>query len=250
MNNATFHSNVHVQFGKSRRGPGGGFWFGIALVVVGVGLLLDAFGLVEFGTVLSQWWPSILMFIAVAQLASGSGSVVGSAILFTIGALLQLGKLDYLPGGFWSAFWPIVLIIIGLSFISSRWKKKTIPISDKNDGEINSQTDRIDKSAVFGGVEMRVHSQNFSGGELSAIFGGIECDLRDAAIATSPQVLHVTAIFGGVELRVPREWNVIVKGSPVLGGIDTKGLANPLDPNAPTLLVESVVVLGGIEIRQ
>jgi len=94
-----FQQHFEMKIGQNR-GPGFGFWFGIAMVIIGGGLLLDAFNLLEFGEIFDQWWPSLLMLIAVAQLATGSGSIVGSGIMFTIGALLQLSKLEYLPGGY------------------------------------------------------------------------------------------------------------------------------------------------------
>jgi predicted membrane protein len=246
----SFQHSMNVQFGRAQRGPGFGFWVGLILVVVGGGLLLDAFVNVEFGSILSTWWPSLLMFVAVAQLATGSGSIVGSGILFTVGALLQLSELGYLPGGFWSAFWPIVLILIGLSFISSRWKKKEITFDPGTLGRVSVDGSRIDRSALFTGVEVRVTSPDFTGGELTAIFGGVECDLREARIMGKVAQLSVTAVFGGVELRIPDSWNVVVKGTPIFGGIDDKNVVHPNDPNAPTLVVDATAIFGGVDIRQ
>ncbi len=245
----SFSHSVNMQFGRAQRGPGFGFWLGLILVVIGAGLLLDAFVDIEFGRILGMWWPSLLMFIAVAQLATGSGSLVGSGIIFTIGALLQLSKLGHLPGGFWSAFWPIVLILIGLSFISSRWKKKDYTADPDSLGHISHDGSRIDRSALFTGVETRVTSSDFSGGELTAIFGGVECDLRDARMMGKLARLTTTAVFGGIEIRVPREWNVVVKGTPIFGGIDDKNVINPQNPDAPTLLVDATAIFGGVEIR-
>lgn len=248
-----FQQHFEMKIGQNR-GPGLGFWFGIAMVIIGGGLLLEAFGIVEFGSILHQWWPSLLMLVAVAQLATGSGSIVGGGILFTIGALLQLSKLEYLPGGFWSAFWPIMIILIGLSFISSRmrqnrWKKKE-PFDDPNFiGTVNVEGSRVDKTAVFGGVEARVTSKDFTGGQLTAVFGGIEIDLREANMASNMAQINVTAIFGGIELHVPPHWRVITKGTPIFGGIDDKSLSRNLDASSPTLVVDFTVAFGGIEIH-
>lgn len=245
----SFSHTVNMQFGKARRGPGFGFWIGIMLVVIGGGSLLDALGLAEFGDVLRTWWPSLLMLIAVLQLATGSGSIVGSGIVFTIGALFQLSHLGYLPGGFWSAFWPIVLILIGLSFISSRWKKKDYTTSSDSIGRISLDGSRVDRSALFTGVDVRVTSQDFTGGQLEAIFGGVECDLREAKILGKVASLSATAIFGGVDIRVPQDWNIVVKGTPIFGGIDDKNVMRPHDPNAPMLVIDVTAVFGGVEIR-
>jgi len=248
-----FQQHFEMKIGQNR-GPGFGFWFGIAMVIIGGGLLLDAFNVLEFGEIFDQWWPSLLMLIAVAQLATGSGSIVGSGIMFTIGALLQLSKLEYLPGGFWSAFWPIVIILIGISFISSRmrqqrWKKKE-PFVDPNFiGTVDVEGSRIDRTAIFSATDARVVSSDFTGGELTAIFGGIEIDLREATMAGPMATIDVTAVFGGVEIRVPQDWRVVTKGTPIFGGIDDKSLNRNLTASSPTLIIDATAVFGGVEIH-
>ena len=66
-----------------------------------------------------------------------------------------------------------------------------------------------------------------------------------AAIATEA-VLHLSIIMGGVEIRVPREWSVVVGGSPVLGGIEDKTVP-PMTPGK-RLVIEGSVIMGGVEI--
>ncbi|NQW29325.1 MAG: hypothetical protein HQ472_02285 [Ignavibacteria bacterium] len=244
-----FHKSFEVKMGAGNKRYGGGSIIGILLVIVGGGLLLDAFNILEFGDMLHMWWPSALMVIALVQIASGSGSIVGSGVLFTVGALIQLGKLDYLPGGFWSAFWPIVIILIGVSLIMSKRKKKlfTDPL---NVGQISVDGSRIDRTAFFGGADCQVVSDDFTGGNLTAVFGGVKADFRNANIKNGTAILNITAVFGGVELRVPDGWIVIVRGTPIFGGIDESArrkIPNINEPG-PTLIVDCTVVFGGIEI--
>ncbi|MBI2794773.1 MAG: hypothetical protein HYX66_09025 [Ignavibacteria bacterium] len=244
----SYRHSVNIQFGQDRR-VGFGFWIGVVLVIVGTGLLLDAFGVIEFSNALSTWWPSLLMLVAIGQIVTGSGSIVGSVVLFTIGAVFQLRELDYLPGGFWSAFWPIILILIGFSLVSSRWKKKRNNYSQGRVGTLNIEGSRIDRTAFFTSVDTRVASTDFTGGELTAVFGGIEVDLRECSIEGNVAHISLTAIFGGIELHVPPSWRVVVKGSPIFGGIDDKSMSKPLGVDAPTLVLDATVIFGGIEIN-
>ena len=108
---------------------------------------------------------------------------------------------------------------------------------------------RVDKTAIFTGIDTHVGSQDFTGGELTAIFGGIELDLRQAAIQGKGATMSVTAVFGGIEIHVPQNWNVVVSGTPIFGGIDDKSLRQPTDSNAPTLMIDVTAVFGGVEIH-
>ena len=109
-----FNSNFNVDVKSGGKRVGFGFFLGIGLVLIGGGLLLDTFGVIEFSSTIGMWWPSLLMLVAVVQLASGNGSLFGSGMLFLVGALLQANKFDWLPGGFWSTFWPVILILLGI----------------------------------------------------------------------------------------------------------------------------------------
>jgi predicted membrane protein len=181
--------------------------------------------------------------------ATGSGGLFWSGTLFTVGALLQLSKLGYLPGGFWAAFWPILLVLFGISLISSRFKKKESSADPNFIGTVNVEGSRVDRTAIFTGVDARVSSQDFTGGEVTAIFGGIELDLRQAGMSGDAARLDVTAILGGVEIMVPQDWHVIVSGTPVFGGIDDKSLNRNVGPDAPKLYIDCTAVFGGVEIH-
>lgn len=245
-----FSQSFEMHVGSRRSATSGQFITGLLFVIVGGGLLLDAFNVVAFWPFVHMWWPSALMIIALWKLATRSGSFLGSAILFAVGALLQLGKLDIIDG-FWSAFWPIVLILIGLSMIVGKKKfvrSGTTQTSTGGEG-LPYEQDRLTSSALFGGSSVRVTSQKFQGGEITATFGGLEIDLRGAEIDGNLAVLRSTAIFGGIELRVPPHWAVVVKGTPILGGIEDKtNRFRDTNVIGPTLVLDTTVILGGIEI--
>ena len=82
------------------------------------------------------------------------------------------------------------------------------------------------------------------------MFGGVTLDLRSARPAPEGAVISATAVFGGVEIIVPQGWRVAVKATPIFGGVDDKTIHEAaLDPDAPTLTIDGLVLFGGIEIR-
>ncbi len=246
-------TTYHVEF-KNRSGLGGRYLIGFLLVAFGLALLLNAFGLYEFGDFFGTWWPSILMIVAIAQLATGRRQWFWSSMLFLAGALLQARELGMLPGGFWSAFWPSVLILAGISILINRGHKKKVGVTSGGDAYFGGTSQnvggaRVDRTAIFSGQELRVSSRNFAGGELTAVFGGIEIDLRDAEIDSANAMLSVTAVFGGIEVRVPPHWQVVVQGTPIFGGIEDKTTRMPNNTvKGPLLLLDVTAVFGGVEI--
>jgi len=146
--------------------------------------------------------------------------------------------------------WPIVLIFVGLNVLTRGFTRGTDgqPLPAPRPGRRDERFEhgsRIDASAMMSGIVLKNDSQEFSGGEINAVMGAVEIDLRQAAIAAEA-VLHLSVIMGGVEIRVPREWSVSVNGTPMLGGIEDK-TSPPMTPGK-RLVIEGSVIMGGVEI--
>jgi predicted membrane protein len=215
--------------------------FAAILVILGVGLILDQNYVWDFGWIISTWWPLIIIAIGINHLASTNKSIYTGIIILVIGLLLQASELDYLPGGFWGTFWPLLLILAGLWVLRPKRFKLAKNISDM---------DKVDYFTVFGGSNQRVISENFKGGSALAVFGGMEIDLREAKISSEGAVLDLTAVFGGIEVSVPEAWNVITKGLPIFGAAENK--THPIireNEIAPVLKINYFAMFGGIEIN-
>jgi predicted membrane protein len=81
------------------------------------------------------------------------------------------------------------------------------------------------------------------------IFGSAEIDLRNAKLAGGQATLVLSAVFGGIEVAVPREWEVVLEGSPVLGSIESRKTAASEGAKTGTLHVKGSAVFGSIEIK-
>jgi predicted membrane protein len=105
--------------------------------------------------------------------------------------------------------------------------------------------------AIFGGVRRRIESQDFQGGEAFAMFGGVEVDLRKAAITRDQIVIEANAIFGGIDLRLPETWNVIVRGAGIFGGYEDETFDSRVatDSKQPVVVINGFAVFGGVHIK-
>ncbi len=108
----------------------------------------------------------------------------------------------------------------------------------------------LNEFAIMGGGDRIVRSQDFRGGEVTAIMGGFGIDLRGAAIATDSATVNVFTLWGGVDLKVPEDWNVSISGVPILGVFTNNARAfRQGDAAAKTLFVKGVAIMGGVEVK-
>jgi len=214
---------------------------GFLLLVAGVVLLLDNFGVVNAHAVL-RFWPAGLIVIGLAltaQAQRAAGRVSGLFWVF-IGTWLLLGNLGVLRLEIWD-LWPIPIVMIGGYLI---WQAVHGP-DRPADRERESHFSAL---AVMGGVGRKINSQEFRGGEATALLGGVKIDLHDAAVAGDEAVIDVFAFWGGIELSVPEGWAVVNRVVALLGGADDR-TRPPTVATPKRLVIRGICVMGGVEIK-
>ena len=221
-----------------------GMVIGSIIVLVGLGLLLDNMGIVEFRDVW-RYWPVFLIVYGVSRIVScrAVSSLVWGGAVALIGALLLLDNLDIITFNF-SYIWPLIIIAFGLSLLVRALDRKRYL-----DGAPVSNESVLNIVAVFSGSERAIDNPDFRGGDIVAVFGGVRLDLRRATIADKA-VLDINAVFGGIEIRVPETWNVQSKGVGIFGGFDDKTIHPKPDPNVktPQLIITGAAVFGGMSV--
>ncbi|HUI75664.1 MAG TPA: DUF5668 domain-containing protein [Candidatus Acidoferrum sp.] len=234
---------------RGGRGDGGwrAIWGGL-LIVVGTLILLDHFGIV-YADKFWKFWPLIVVFIGLRKMFSCGQRAWGAFVMF-LGVLLQLDQLG-IAHFHWGDIWPAVLIAAGIFMIWGSFEaRKYLPDWGKRGGDPRTT---LNEHVIFGGVEKRVNTKNFQGGQLESIFGGIEIDLRDAEMEGDEAVLVANAVFGGIEIRVPDTWFVASEGQGIFGGFTDsthfRGVSDSSTPHKKTLVVRGSSVFGGVEIR-
>jgi len=235
--------------------------FGLFIAWIGTIFILEQMGLVDLGNVW-RFWPVFLIVIGLAKLFQPGGRGLGAAFFFiAIGTAFLLDSLNVVELD-WRYLWPGLLVFAGLSMVfrGVRWGAAN-PRGLAEDG-----ASTVTGFAVLGGVERKVTSQDFRGGDCTAIMGGCDIDLRQASITPGTEaVIDCFAMWGGVDIKVPPDWTVEMTGVPLLGGFaDTRKESNPTiiagigalgqKPTPVTagekrLRVKGLAIMGGVEVK-
>jgi predicted membrane protein len=229
--------------------------FGGALIIMGTGFLLGALGLLG---PLAAWqvWPAILALMGLLKIALGRSvqHAVEGLILIGAGGAVGASYLGYFELH-WDMVWPVLLIIAGVLvfFGAFRHTRRRARRRDEAAGgqPVGSAASFVEGEVLFGSREEKVTSLDFEGGDIRCTLGGFNLDLRDARIAGAEAVLTVKAVMGGIELYVPDDWEIVVRGNPTMGAFEnkTRQRAMILGDDAPRLVIDGSVVMGGVEIK-
>jgi len=254
----SIRDDVHRRVGSGcqRRGPATqGVIFAVIIIALGVLLFLDNIGLFRFHDIW-QFWPVLLIALGVSKLfdTKGIGGQVWAAMWILVGTGFLLDHLGVWHMN-WGTIWPLALVAFGATMLVNALDRHQRapggPIVGSSEGATSDNTLR--EWATFGGIKRRVDTQDFQGGEMVAVFGGIEIDLRRAGIAPGNKevVIDANATFGGIELRVPDNWIVTLRGIGVFGGYEDKTIP-PRESDratAPRLVIKGYAVFGGVSVQ-
>lgn len=223
----------------------GNILWGLVFITIGLILGLNAMEITHINIFFDGWWTLFIIvpcFIGLFKDDEKTGDFVGLVVGIALLLCCQ---------GFWNfeMMWklliPVVLVAVGLSLV----------FKDAIGGKINKEIKKLNANkksdteycATFAGQNINFDNQEFNGTNLSAVFGGIKCDLRGATI-NADQVINCSSIFGGIEIFVPTNVQVKVKSTPIFGGVSDKS-AHTAHPQAPTIYINATCVFGGVDIK-
>jgi predicted membrane protein len=219
---------------------------GLIIVALGVIYTLDNLGVIYADSFI-RLWPLLIVLYGLSKIVQGDAmpQKLWGGFWVLVGGLWLLDKLNVIYFSIWD-LWPLILVVIGASMIWGRSRGQTrFTMGGSVAGD---STSTINALAFMGGFKRSNDSQDFRGGEATAIMGGCEIDLRKASIKEGEAVLDLTAIMGGIEIWVPEDWKVILKGVPLLGGFEDKTHPTGLE-STKSLVVRGYAIMGGVEIK-
>ena len=213
---------------------------GVLLITVGVLLLFDRAGTVDAWALFEVGWPAIVILAGAAQVATRPRNLLGGVILTGLGVALFAWTLGYVTS--LAVLWPLLLIALGVWMMAAR-RPSTFHIEGLA-GLEDSDTDIV---AVFDDRVVQ-RSGPYAGGSITAVFGDVRLDLRDASLDPAGATVQVTTIFGDLDLEVPEGWRVTVTGPELLGDVNLRAAHDPPD-DAPVLQLRVVTIFGDIDIH-
>lgn len=219
--------------------------WGLVLVAVGVLLALNAFGITDLELFFDGWWTLFLIVPCTIGLFS-QREKTGNLIGLLIGVFLLLCCQDVLEFDMlWKLVLPVIIIIIGAKMIfGSIFGNKSAEVMNnikQSGGVVKNAT------ATFSSVNMNCNGEVFTGAELTAVFGGVKCDLR-GAIIDRDCVINACGIFGGIDIFLPENVNVKINSNSLFGGVSDKKGRNSQN-NRVTVYVNGTCIFGGVDVR-
>ena len=223
----------------------GNILWGIVLIVIGLIIGGNALGITNINIFFDGWWTLIIIipcFIGLFKEREKTGNIIG----LLIGIVLLLMCQDVLDFDLvWKLLLPAILVAIGISMI----------FKDVIGGKVNKEIKKLDEKrngenqycATFSEQNVNFNGEIFKGADLTAVFGGVKCDLRNAII-DSDVVINASSIFGGIDIYVPSNVKVKVKSNSIFGGVSNKAYNQP-EENSKTIYINGKALFGGVEIK-
>ena len=216
--------------------------WGILLIALGLIFALNTLVIAQIDLFFDGFWTLFIIIPCAVGLFTEKEKT-GNLIGLAVGILLLLCCQDILSFEWlWKLLVPCLIIFVGIRLLyrGIRGEKITKAVEEIK----KNSSDRKTHCAAFSGLDASYAGQNFDGAELIAVFGGVECDLREALLVRDCAV-QVTAVFGGIDILVPPNVRVVSNATCLFGGVD---LSKRKD-GSPTLYVSGLCLFGGVDIK-
>ena len=222
----------------------GNIILGVILVLIGLVLGCNALGITKINIFFEGWWTLFIIipcFIGLFNDNDKTGSIIGILIGIVL-LLINQGVLDIEK--VWNLLLPSILIIIGVSIILKDIAGGKIADEIKKINE--KQNNENEYCATFSGQKQRCDGE-FKGASLTAVFGGIDYDLKNAII-NEDSVINASSTFGGITIYVPEDVKIKIKSTSIFGGVSDKKKHSE-QKDSHTIYINARCLFGGVDIK-
>ncbi len=258
-----------------------GAFVGLIFIVVGLLYACSALDVIDFTIFFPGWWTLFIIVPCLYALTRKNEDKTGPVIGLAIGVCFLINAQDFdFHIDFFPAALAVLCLIIGWKLLVPQKKKEhkqvnmeftydsgsepTINVTTGDEGAAGSSFSStsagsgtytggngyVNASALFGGKDIRVDNECFTGADITVIMGAVDLNLRNAIISEDVYI-NVTAIMGGVDIYVPANVRVVTDGcSTIMGGIDVNtSYANIPSADSPRVIITGSCIMGGIDIK-
>ena len=222
--------------------------WGIAIIALGIIFGGNALGLFNLDIFFDGWWTLFIIIPSIVSLITDKDKIMSLGFI-AVGVILLLAAQDVFSYDVaWKVILAVFLVAAGLSIII-----KSI-FHSKNDQEVAKKVAEAAKDgktmdsqfAAFSGSDRIYKDEVFTGSNVSAIFGGVNLDLRNAKFEKDT-VIKAFALFGGIDIKVPEDVKVKLKSGFIFGGIsDDRKSAS--EKGKYTIYIDAAGGFGGVTI--
>lgn len=219
--------------------------YGLILIALGVIFGLNALGYTQIDIFFDGWWTLIIIIPCVIGLLRGkdvwanlAGITVGSVALLICQDIITFEAVRKL-------IFPAILVYLGVSLVfkdvfGGKAAKRIKELNGKSPSQKGSY-------ATFSTQNLNFAGQDFTGVDLTAAFGNVNCDLSFANVPFDC-VINAYSTFGKIDITLPQNVNVVVRSSSIFGGVTKKRPFPPIQ-NAPTVFINATCLFGGVELK-
>ncbi len=118
-------------------------------------------------------------------------------------------------------------------------KQRLVPVNDQ-------EADEVALVTIFDGGLFASRATAFRGGSALCCYGGLDIDLRGAQLDPAGARLWVRSVFGGVRVIVPESWQVRVRSTPIMAGVDDDTTGG--SGGGPILDIDALAVFSGVRV--
>ena len=218
--------------------------WGLTFIVLGVMIGLNSFGITKIDFFFDGWWtlfiilPSFIeIFRSKVKILNVIGIATGVALLLFCQKIFSLETL-------WKLSLPTILVLIGLALVFKDAIFAPPSSAFKRSNDKKGEEDKYKSS--FSNKHIKYDNQVFYGNDLSAAFGSITCDLRNAII-NEDVIINANATLGSIDILLPPTVNVEIK-SMGIGGVYDNRPGKDVAPS-PTVFISGMCLLGNVEIK-
>jgi predicted membrane protein len=220
---------------------------GAFILIIGLLALIDKLNIFE-SLHFFQFWPTVFIAVGVLKILHSKGRssiLIGGGLIF-LGVVLTLKHLGLWNINLWD-WWPAALIAVGAYIMFKDKRQDTTGSLAIGSGEQGSSDSAcLDISVVMGGNKTVSNAQDFKGGDITAVMGGVELDLRGASMQADA-VLNLWATWGGIVIKVPADWSIVNRGTALMGAIEDKTISPA--GGSKRLIITGTAIMGGVEIK-